>query len=1144
MAVLAVAGIGALGSSALGLGWQAGWLIGSAVGNSLFGPKMPDQEGPRLQDLSVSSSAYGAPIPKAYGSMRTNGNVIWAPDLIEEKKTETQGGKGGGGVKTTTYSYYANFAIAFGEGPADAVVRIWFDTTLVYDSSGTTNFSRIDGLDFRFYPGSEDQLPDPLIESYEGEGNVPAHRGLCYIVFERLPLGDYGNRIPSITAEIAYSTEDVKPYLVTENYPAGVLPTGRMAPDYARNRLYVQGTDNRIYRLNAQTMQVERQGSFVYPSTLNSLQVGPDGNLIASEYYVDTYGYTINYRINPTTLAPIATTDPIQNLIFDNRTAKKWIFVPVVAGSTVKYFAVNANPNIYGAVLDIYDYDSMELIYTRVFTNANYSMYGVGGAKPITTGIGGGSFYAFICEGARTDIDVHSFTIKRNTATETGWLVTSSVTDSISAAEAGGDEIYTLFNITFGEDVDYEDPYDGGIVFSELVKTDSGSTASVSFKWVPDVGVVWTGPPRGPVRHNNWATQRIATSDFSTFSILNTATNVITESQGWDDVIPNRLGGYGDTTYNGNENSIVTLDQVNDVTIKIFINRKNALSGSLESIVTSLCLDAGLSLSDIDASELSDISVPGYVVSRTMTLRNALEPLASSFFFDVVESDGVLKFKLRGSNSVATITDDFLLLRGETGSRIEERRAMEVELPSRVSVVYSDIDTDYGQGTQSAQRIATTNSSRNNVNLELPMALDGTTARRIAQKALASAWNGRTSFDFSTTIDFLKLDPTDVIDVYLDSGTTYKIRLTDLEVGADYSVNLKGVSEYAASYQSDVEGASSEGFTPQVVVKDIATQTILPDMPLLQDVDDLAGTGTRVYSLTTGFDYVNWSGAVTFKSGDGGTTWDRVSAADEALPWGIAINVLGEPDSPFKTDEENTLIVSMEAGEQELSSITQLQMLNNGNPALLLKANGEPEIIQFRDVTFNADNTVTLSGLLRGRRGTDVFTSGHAAGDIFVLLTQAQIDAFSLPLDDINDPIEIKAVPVGVGFDSVPFDTRVYSGRDMKPYAPVNFSATLEGDSSVTLSWFRRTRIGGGLEDGLGAVPLSETTELYDVEILDGSGGVLRSYVDITSPTVSYSALDYAADFPSGTNTLTFRVYQKSEIVGRGFPGEEIVEVL
>jgi len=40
--------------------------------------------------------------------------------------------------------------------------------------------------------------PDPTIESYKGAGNVPAYKGLCYAVFHRLKLTDYGNRLPNL----------------------------------------------------------------------------------------------------------------------------------------------------------------------------------------------------------------------------------------------------------------------------------------------------------------------------------------------------------------------------------------------------------------------------------------------------------------------------------------------------------------------------------------------------------------------------------------------------------------------------------------------------------------------------------------------------------------------------------------------------------------------------------------------------------------------------------------------------------------------------------------------------------------------------------------------------------------------------------
>jgi hypothetical protein len=50
----------------------------------------------------------------------------------------------------------------------------------------------------RFYTGASDQLPDALIETYEGAGDVPAWRDTAYVVFEGLQLFDFG-RLPNFS---------------------------------------------------------------------------------------------------------------------------------------------------------------------------------------------------------------------------------------------------------------------------------------------------------------------------------------------------------------------------------------------------------------------------------------------------------------------------------------------------------------------------------------------------------------------------------------------------------------------------------------------------------------------------------------------------------------------------------------------------------------------------------------------------------------------------------------------------------------------------------------------------------------------------------------------------------------------------------
>jgi hypothetical protein len=181
----------------------------------------------------------------------------------------------------------------------------------------------------------------------------------------------------------------------------------------------------------------------------------------------------------------------------------------------------------------------------------------------------------------------------------------------------------------------------------------------------------------------------------------------------------------------------------------------------------------------------------------------------------------------------------------------------------------------------------------------------------------------------------------------------------------------------AAAYVSTVLADSGFGRPPQRIAVDAATRLILADLPLLRDVDDTAGAGSRLYYVMAGYGGPGWPGAALYRSSDG-SAWSQAGRALGEAAWGATVNALGNPHSSFATDEANALTVFMTTGGERLESVTQEALVNGANAALRLKANGEPEVIQFRDVALNPDGSFTLSGLLRGQRGTDVFTGGHS----------------------------------------------------------------------------------------------------------------------------------------------------------------------
>jgi hypothetical protein len=223
----------------------AGALIGGLLGSLIFPP--PGIKGPRLNELNVQRSTVGAPIPIVYGTFKLAGNVIWSGGLIETKHTDEQGGLFGiGGQKVTTYTYSVDVAIGLCEGEITGIRRIWADSDLIFDNSDPETmeerFARYEGIEFddlsgyidelnamsaqvlgkmEVYLGTETQLPDPTIESYEGAGNVPGFRGLAYIVLREFALEKYGNRIPNFRFEV-YSSGIEEDIACTE-YSAGVL---------------------------------------------------------------------------------------------------------------------------------------------------------------------------------------------------------------------------------------------------------------------------------------------------------------------------------------------------------------------------------------------------------------------------------------------------------------------------------------------------------------------------------------------------------------------------------------------------------------------------------------------------------------------------------------------------------------------------------------------------------------------------------------------------------------------------------------------------------------------------------------------------------------------------------------------------------
>ncbi|SFZ85869.1 Putative phage tail protein [Devosia enhydra] len=180
------------------IGRALGALAGSAIDGALFGERPRE---PARADIRLTGSTEGAAIPRLYGWGRLEGNIIWATEL--ERLAEEGAGAKGGGREEESETIAASFAVAFCEGAVQRLGRVWADGQLLDPETVT----------MRFYGGTETQGVDSLIAARQGDGQAPAYRGLCYIVFERLPLTGFGNRIPNISAELCRVVGDLEPQI-------------------------------------------------------------------------------------------------------------------------------------------------------------------------------------------------------------------------------------------------------------------------------------------------------------------------------------------------------------------------------------------------------------------------------------------------------------------------------------------------------------------------------------------------------------------------------------------------------------------------------------------------------------------------------------------------------------------------------------------------------------------------------------------------------------------------------------------------------------------------------------------------------------------------------------------------------------------
>jgi hypothetical protein len=545
---------------------------------------------------------------------------------------------------------------------------------------------------------------------------------------------------------------------------------------------------------------------------------------------------------------------------------------------------------------------------------------------------------------------------------------------------------------------------------------------------------------------------------------------------------------------------------------------------TLGAIIAELLQLSGLSASDYDVTRLID-TVEGFVIDTQVKCRDAIEMLQSAFLFDVVESEGIIKFVPRGGQSQASISEDELvpLNTGNIREKIEITRAQELDLPNRISISYISRANGFVTSTQISQR--QTVKSKDQVDVNLPIVMGDQQAKTIADTRLYSAWIARIAFKLTLPPQYAAVEASDIITVTVNN-VPHTMRVTATSMDRAGAQEIMAVAEDVSTY--DFYTAPSQSPLNDGQGQNIPeTELYLLDLPAFPD--DTGNDGILRAALVALGD--GWEGASLFRSVDGGenggNNFNQIAATQSKAIKGIVLDDVGTWGAGNLYDTTNSIEVALIHGE--LNSVNEQALLNGANACVIGN-----EIIQFQNATLISDRRYKLTTLLRGRLGTEHEIKEHAPGSTFIFLDGALLNVNVAPAS-FSLQRHYKAVTIGDAVADTAEQAFAYQGNTLRPYAPVHINGARDGSDNLTISWTRRTRISGQWRDNVD-VPLGEETEKYQIDILDGTD-VVRTIDDITSPSAIYNAAEQTQDFGSPQGTISIKIYQVSTLYGRGVPG-------
>lgn len=984
---------------------QLGYAIGSIIGNAVD-PQII--KGPKLGEAGLQTSAEGIYRPIVFGTGAVKGNIICRGNRQVKKKRDRQGK---GGPVTESERVYWTFAIRICEARDSAggisLLRIWEDEKLVFDVTPdseiveeTIEFAQR----FRYYNGSDDQLPDPDLEAFLGAGNVPAYPGTTYIVFPNYDLTDTGERVKDYRFEVSSHASTSPPVEVlamrSSDPSAPFLSIQLPSPDGIDwSASWETATNSHNSHLIATP---ERYISYAAGDIPAYLEPGDTSWTAGTGTALSGVGSSNVGSVDATGQKILIANGAGQRPLRSLDGGKTWEHAGGIFSCDAMVFTAGGwnctyLNKIYWSIDDGDNFTEVETMTPFSsprcsWSGAYRSMFGGGGSTPLEPEIW-------------------------ETSTGLSWASPSL-------------------------------PFSG--TATQVISIVSGvATGDTDETWVcmADNGeIAWRDPETGM-----WALAANTMGCKPYGLTFNGAVFIAIGGQGLTDA-----NGFIKTSPDGN---IWTISKTGSLAssenwwtiaaLKISAGVAAGEKVPLSDIVGALCSRPGLPASSYSVIELTDM-VDGLVLADDYTYADAIRTLMPLYFFGASEHDAgsgyKLHFPMHGKAVVSTLTiDDFV----DVPDRSVRQDAF--ERPRVLHLHYQSPTVGYAPAKASPTRFSPDVKVVGEQSIQVPVSFgDQSEIWKRADKILKIIWTGIAGEEeFTLPMSFLYLVPTDAIGVSL-RGQVRRMVISDQSYEAGI-IKCKLVSDRQGNYTSNLTGIPLPEPTPPP--PSIVGPTIMAfgDWPALTDNND-----RLLYYIGATGQTEAWHGAQIDRSTDGGANFEVASTFSQNTIMGILQNEVTAASRYF-TDTTNVIRVSLYL-EDEIESLTNVQFNSEGGAFMLSYQEGgvtKWEMQQYRDAEQDMDGDWLLTTLKRGQLNTE--PAAHAPGDIFVMLDGVQsVDAVTAWL---NTDLTHRATSVGRSPDGVPTQTDEFTGASQREFPVASFSAERVGDT-ITGTIIARHRFG------------------------------------------------------------------------------------